>query len=133
MTEYYYRMNNGKQCLLHERRVAILTNSLWQAIRNNRIVLIRQPENLSESDAESYRFKGYDAAIYQHCTDNKGLDSVVRGYASVDNFGYLEQTTPLELSYLTFLNDLLTYGDTLIIEHAISGRTLKTFSILRGA
>ena len=131
MTKYYYETMNGKRCGLHEKRVSLLINKLWQAIRADNITLVRFPDGLSDDDLENNR-QGFDYAVYTHGKDSSNLDIVIRYYVSIADEGRYS-TDPIELSYSTFLNDLLTYGDSLIIEDSKTGEALKTFAIIRGA
>lgn len=131
MTKYYYETMNGKRCSLNEKQVAILTNSLWTAIKSNRIMLTRFPDGVSYDDLGNNR-SSFDYAVYMHGVNDSDNDIVIRYYVSIAEDGRYA-TTPIPLSYSTFLNDLLTYGDSLIIEDGRTGEALKTFSIIRGA
>ena len=131
MTEYYYQTIDGKRCFLNTKQVSILTNSLWQAIKENRIMLTRFPDGTSDDDLDNNR-SSYDYAVYMHGINDSDKDIVIRYYVRVSDDGRFA-TTPIPLSYSTFLNDLLVWGDTLIIEDGRTGEALKTFSIQRGA
>lgn len=128
---YYIDELNGKTYEVNEKRIGLLMNELWQDIRKDNISLIRFPDGLSDDDLENNR-TGFDYAVYTHGKDASNLDIVIRYYVSVSDDGRYS-TDPIELSYSTFLNDLLTYGDSLIIEDSETGEALKTFSIRRGA
>ena len=130
MTKYYYETVNGKICGLSEKQVAVLTNSLWMAIKSNRIMLIRFPDGVSYDDLGNNR-SSYDYAVYMHGVNDSDKDIVIRYYVSIAEDGRYS-TTPIPLSYSTFLNDLLTFGDTLNIEDGRTGEALKTFAIRRG-
>ena len=131
MTKYYYETEDGKICGLNEKQIAILTNSLWSAIKSNRIMLIRFPDGVSYDDLGNNR-SSYDYAVYMHGVNDSDKDIVIRYYANITEDGRFA-TTPIPLSYSTFINDLLTWGDTLNIEDGRTGEVLKTFSIRRGA
>ena len=131
MTKYYYETMDGKICGLNEKQVSILTNSLWTAIKENRIMLSRFPDGLSDDDLDNSR-ASYDYAVYMHGVNDSDKDIVIRYYVKVSDDGRFA-TTPIPLSYSTFLNDLLVWGDTLNIEDSITGEVLKTFAIKRGA
>lgn len=131
MTKYYIDELNGESYEVHEKRIGLLCNEMWQDIRKDNISLIRFPDGLSEDDLENNR-TGFDYVVYKHGKDASNLDIVIRYYVSVSDDGRYS-TDPIELSYSTFLNDLLTYGDSLIIEDSETGEALKTFSIIRGA
>lgn len=127
---YYFDELNGKTCEVHEKRVGLLLNEMWNDIRQDNITVVRFPDGLSEDDLDNNR-TGFDYAVYTHGKDSKGIDIVIRYYVSVEEDGRYS-TDPIELSYSTFLNDLLTYGDSLIIEDGKTGEVLKTFAIKRG-
>ena len=131
MTKYYYDDMDGETLEINEKRIGLLLNEMWQDIRLDNISLIRFPDGLSDDDLENNR-QGFDYVVYTHGKDSKGLDIVIRYYVSVSDEGRYS-TTPIELSYSTFLNDLLIWGDTLMIEDSGTGEALKTFSIRRGA
>lgn len=131
MTFYYDEMN-GQTHEVHEKRVGLLMGEIWQDIRSDIITLIRFPDGLSDDDLDNQNRTGFDYVVYTHGKDSSNLDVVIRYYVSVSEDGRFA-TTPIELSYSTFLNDLLTYGDSLIIEDSITGEALKTFAIRRGA
>ena len=131
MTKYYYETEDGKICCLNEKQIAILTNSLWSAIKSNRIMLIRFPDGVSYDDLGNNR-ASFDYAVYMHGVNDSDKDIVIRYYATLTEDGCYS-TTPIPLSYSTFINDLLTYGDSLNIEDGRTGEVLKTFSIRRGA
>lgn len=128
---YYIDELNGKTYEVHEKRIGLLMNELWQDIRQDNITLIRFSDGLSEDDLDNNR-TGFDYAVYTHGKDEDNLDIVIRYYVSVEDEGRYS-TDPIELSYRTFINDLLTYGDSLIIEDSKTGEALKTFAIIRGA
>ena len=130
MTFYIDEMN-GESYEVHEKRVSLLMNELWQDIRSDNITVVRFNDGLSDDDLENNR-QGFDYVIYTHGKDNANLDIVIRYYVQVSDEGRYS-TDPIPLSYSTFLNDLLTYGDSLIIEDSKTGEALKTFSIRRGA
>lgn len=131
MTKYYYDDMDGKTLEVHEKRIGLLLSEMWQDIRNDNVTLIRFPDGVSDDDLENNR-QGFDYAVYTHGKDSSGLDIVIRYYVNVSEDGRFA-TTPIELSYSTFINDVLTWGDTLIIEDSKTGEALKTFSIRRGA
>ena len=131
MTKYYYDDMDGKTLEINEKRIGLLMNEMWQDIRNDSITLIRFPDGISEDSLDNNR-SSFDYAVYTHGKDSKGLDIVIRYYVSIADEGRYS-TTPIELSYSTFLNDLLIWGDTLMIEDSGTGEALKTFSIRRGA
>ena len=128
---YYYDEMNGESYKVNEKRVGLLLNELWNDIRLDNITVIRFPDCVSEDDLENNR-TGFDYAVYTHGKDNANLDVVIRYYVSVADEGRYS-TDPIELSYSTFINDLLAYGDTLMIEDSKTGEALKTFAIRRGA
>lgn len=127
---YYFDELNGKTYEVNEKRVGLLMNELWQDIRADNITVVRFPDGISDDDLDNNRI-GFDYAVYTHGKDSKGIDIVIRYYVSVEEDGRYS-TDPIELSYSTFLNDLLTYGDSLIIEDGKTGEALKTFAIKRG-
>lgn len=131
MTKYYYDDMDGETLEVNEKRIGLLMNELWQDIRQDNITVIRFPDGLSEDDLDNNR-QGFDYVVYTHGKDASNLDIVIRYYVSVSEDGRFA-TTPIELSYSTFLNDLLTYGDSLMVEDSITGEALKTFAIRRGA
>ena len=128
---YYIDEMNGKTYEVNEKRIGLLMGELWQDIRQDNISLIRFPDGLSDDDLENNR-QGFDYVVYTHGKDASDIDIVIRYYVNVAEEGRYS-TTPIELSYSTFLNDLLTYGDSLIIEDSKTGEALKTFAIIRGA
>lgn len=130
MTFYIDEMN-GKTLEVNEKRIGLLLNEMWQDIRQDNITLIRFPDGVSDDDLENNR-QGFDYVVYTHGKDSSGLDIVIRYYVNVSEDGRFA-TTPIELSYSTFINDLLTYGDSLMIEDSKTGEALKTFAIRRGA
>lgn len=130
MTFYIDEMN-GQTYEVHEKRIGLLLSEMWQDIRADNITVVRFPDGLSEDDLDNNR-TGFDYVVYTHGKDASDIDIVIRYYVSVSDEGRYA-TTPIELSYSTFLNDLLTYGDTLIIEDSETGEALKTFAIIRGA
>ena len=116
---------------VNEKRISLLLNEIWQDIRLDNITLIRFNDGLSDDDLENNR-QGFDYAVYTHGKDSSNLDIVIRYYVSIADEGRYS-TDPIELSYSTFINDLITFGDTLIIEDSKTGEALKTFEIRRGA
>ena len=128
---YYIDEMDGKTFEVHEKRISLLLNEMWQDIRQDNITVIRFPDGLSSDDLENNR-TSFDYAVYTHGKDNDNFDIVIRYYVNVSDEGRYS-TDPIELSYSTFLNDLLTYGDTLMIEDGRTGEALKTFAIRRGA
>ena len=132
MTKYYYETMDGKRCTLNEKQIAILTNSLWDAIKANRIMLIRFPDGVSYDDLGNNNRASYDYAVYMHGINDSDKDIVIRYYATIAEDGRYS-TTPISLSYSTFINDLLIWGDSLNIEDGRTGEVLKAFSIQRGA
>lgn len=131
MTKYYIDEMNGNTYEVNEKRIGLLMNEMWHDIRNDIITLIRFPDGISEDDLDNNR-TGFDYVVYTHGKDASDIDIVIRYYVNVSEDGRYS-TTPIELSYSTFLNDVLTYGDSLIIEDSITGEALKTFAIRRGA
>ena len=131
MTKYYYEEMNGKQVEINEKRIGLLLSEMWQDIRNDNITLIRFNDGISEDDLENNR-QGFDYVVYTHGKDSANLDIVIRYYVSIADEGRYS-TDPIPLSYSTYINDLLAYGDTLIVEDAKTGEALKTFSIRMGA
>lgn len=127
---YYFDELNGKTYEVNEKRVGLLMNEMWNDIRQDNITVVRFPDGLSEDDLDNNR-TGFDYVVYTHGKDSKGIDIVIRYYVQVSEDGRYS-TDPIELSYSTFLNDLLTYGDSLIIEDRETGEVLKTFAIKRG-
>ena len=130
MTFYIDEMN-GESYEVHEKRISLLMNELWQDIRADNITVVRFNDGVSEDDLDNNR-TGFDYAVYTHGKDSSNIDIVIRYYVQVSDEGRYS-TTPIELSYSTFINDLLTFGDSLIIEDSKTGEALKTFSIRRGA
>ena len=128
---YYIDEMNGESYKVHEKRVGLLMNELWHDIRQDNITVIRFPDGLSDDDLENDR-TGFDYVVYTHGKDNANLDIVIRYYVSIADEGRYS-TDPIELSYSTFINDLLIHGDTLMIEDSKTGEALKTFAIRRGA
>ena len=128
---YYIDELNGESYEVNERRIGLLCNEMVQDIRQDNISLIRFPDGISDDDLDNNR-TGFDYAVYTHGKDSAGIDIVIRYYVQVSDDGRYS-TDPIELSYSTFLNDLLTYGDTLLIEDSETGEALKTFAISRGA
>ena len=128
---FYIDELNGETYEVHEKRISLLLNEMWQDIRSDNITVVRFPDGLSDDDLENNR-TSFDYAVYTHGKDSKGIDIVIRYYVSIADEGRYS-TDPIELSYSTFINDLLTYGDSLIIEDSKTGEALKTFSIRRGA
>ena len=130
MTFYIDEMD-GETYKVHEKRVGLLLSEIWQDIRFDNITLVRFNDGLSDDDLENNR-QGFDYVVYTHGKDNANLDIVIRYYVSVADEGRYS-TTPIELSYSTFINDLITFGDTLMIEDSKTGEAIKSFAIRRGA
>ena len=128
---FYIDELDGESYEVNEKRVSLLLNELWQDIRQDNITLIRFNDGLSEDDLENDR-TGFDYAVYTHGKDSNNLDIVIRYYVSIADDGRYS-TDPIELAYSTFINDLLTWGDTLNVEDSKTGEALKTFAIRRGA
>ena len=128
---YYIDEMNGETYEVHEKRIGLLMSELWNDIRLDNITVVRFPDGLSEDDLENDR-TGFDYAVYTHGKDASDLDVVIRYYVNIADDGRYS-TDPIELSYSTFINDLLTYGDSLIIEDSKTGEALKTFAIRQGA
>ena len=128
---FYYDDFNGETLKVNEKRIGLLLNEMWQDIRLDNITVIRFNDGLSSDDLENNR-TDFDYAVYTHGKDNANNDIVIRYYVSIADEGRYS-TTPIELSYSTFINDLLTYGDSLIIEDSKTGEALKTFAIRQGA
>ena len=128
---FYIDELNGESYQVNEKRISLLLNEMWQDIRSDNITVVRFPDGISDDDLENNR-TSFDYAVYTHGKDSKGIDIVIRYYVSIADEGRYS-TDPIELSYSTFINDLLTYGDSLIIEDSKTGEALKTFSIRRGA
>ena len=128
---YYIDEMNGESYQVNEKRIGLLLNEMWNDIRLDNITLIRFNDGLSDDDLENNR-TCFDYAVYTHGKDSKGIDIVIRYYVSIADEGRYS-TDPIPLSYSTFINDLLTYGDSLIIEDSKTGEALKTFAIRRGA
>ena len=130
MTFYYDEMN-GDSYKVNEKRIGLLLNEMWQDIRNDNITVVRFPDGVSEDDLDNDS-RSFDYVVYTHGKDSSDIDIVIRYYVSIADEGRYS-TTPIELSYSTFINDLLIWGDTLIVEDAKTGEALKTFAIRRGA
>ena len=128
---FYIDELDGESYEVNEKRVSLLLNELWQDIRSDNITVVRFNDGLSEDDLENDR-TGFDYAVYTHGKDSNNLDIVIRYYVSIADDGRYS-TDPIELAYSTFINDLLTFGDTLMIEDSKTGEALKTFAIRRGA
>ena len=128
---YYIDEMDGEPYRVHEKRIGLLLNEMWQDIRLDNITLVRFNDGLSDDDLENNR-QGFDYVVYTHGKDASNLDIVIRYYVSIAEDGRFA-TDPIPLSYSTFINDLLTFGDTLMIEDSKTGEALKTFSIRRGA
>ena len=128
---YYIDEMDGTTYEVHEKRIGLLLNEMWQDIRLDNITLVRFNDGLSDDDLENNR-TGFDYVVYTHGKDSSNLDIVIRYYVSKADEGRYS-TTPIELSYSTFINDLLAYSDSLMIEDAKTGEALKTFAIRRGA
>ena len=130
MTFYIDEMD-GESYKVHEKRIGLLLNELWQDIRSDNITLIRFNDGLSDDDLENNR-TGFDYVVYTHGKDNANLDIVIRYYVSIADEGRYS-TDPIELSYSTFINDLLTFGDSMNVEDSKTGEVIKSFAIRRGA
>ena len=128
---FYYDDFNGESLKVNEKRVGLLLNEIWQDISSDNITLIRFNDGLSDDDLENNR-TGFDYAVYTHGKDSTDKDIVIRYYVSIADDGRYS-TDPIELSYSVFVNDLLTFGDTLMIEDSKTGEALKTFAIRQGA
>ena len=128
---FYIDELDGESYEVNEKRVSLLLNELWQDIRSDNITVVRFNDGLSEDDLENDR-TGFDYVVYTHGKDSNNLDIVIRYYVSIADDGRYS-TDPIELAYSTFINDLLTFGDTLMIEDSKTGEALKTFAIRRGA
>ena len=128
---FYYDDFNGETLKVNEKRIGLLLNEMWQDIRSDNITVIRFNDGISDDDLENNR-TGFDYAVYTHGKDNANNDIVIRYYVSIADEGRYS-TDPIELSYSTFINDLLTFGDTLMIEDSKTGEALKSFAIRRGA
>lgn len=128
---FYINETDGDMYRVNEKRIGLLLSEMWQDIRQDNITLIRFPDGLSEDDLDNDD-RHFDYAVYTHGKDSANLDIVIRYYVSIAEDGRFS-TTPIELSYRTFINDLLTYGDTLNIEDAKTGWVMKSFAIRRGA
>ena len=129
---YYIDELDGETYEVHEKRIGLLLNELWNDIRLDNITVVRFPDGVSDDDLDNQNRTGFDYAVYTHGKDNANNDIVIRYYVNIADDGRYS-TTPIELSYSTFLNDLLTYGDSLMIEDSKTGEALKTFAIRRGA
>ena len=128
---YYIDEMNGDSYKVNEKRIGLLMNEMWQDIRLDNITLVRFNDGISDDDLENNR-QGFDYVVYTHGKDSANLDIVIRYYVSIADEGRYS-TDPIELSYSTFINDLITYGDSLIIEDSKTGEALKTFAIRQGA
>ena len=130
MTFYIDEMD-GESYKVNEKRIGLLLNEMWNDIRLDNITLVRFNDGLSDDDLENNR-TGFDYVVYTHGKDSSNLDIVIRYYVSIADEGRYS-TDPIELSYSTFINDLLTFGDTLNIEDSKTGEVIKSFAIRRGA
>ena len=128
---FYYDDFNGETLKVNEKRVGLLLSELWNDIRLDNITVIRFNDGLSDDDLENNR-QGFDYVVYTHGKDSSNLDIVIRYYVSIADEGRYS-TDPIELSYSTFINDLLTFGDTLNIEDSGTGEVIKSFAIRQGA
>lgn len=128
---FYINETDGDMYRVNEKRISLLLSEMWQDMRQDNITVVRFPDGVSDDDLENNR-QGFDYAVYTHGKDSSDIDIVIRYYVSVSEEGCYS-TTPIELSYSTFINDLLTYGDTLNIEDSKTGWVVKSFSIRRGA
>ena len=130
MTFYIDEMD-GDSYRVHEKRIGLLISELWNDIRLDNITLVRFNDGLSDDDLENNR-TDFDYVVYTHGKDASNLDIVIRYYVSIADEGRYS-TDPIELSYSTFINDLLAYGDSLNVEDAKAGEVIKSFAIRRGA
>ena len=130
MTFYISETQNGETYEVHEKRIGLLLNEVWQDIRQDNISLIRYTDGSSYDDLGNNR-TGFDYAVYTHGRDSTNLDIVIRYYVTISDEG-LYSTDPIPLSYSTFVNDMLAYGDTLSIEDSETGEVLKAFAIRLG-
>lgn len=130
MTFYIDEMD-GDSYRVHEKRIGLLISELWNDIRLDNITLVRFNDGLSDDDLENNR-TDFDYVVYTHGKDASNLDIVIRYYVSIADEGRYS-TDPIELSYSTFINDLLAYGDSLNVEDAKTGEVIKSFVIRRGA
>ena len=128
---YYIDEMNGETYAVHEKRVGLLLNELWNDIRLDNITLVRFNDGLSDDDLENNR-TGFDYVVYTHGKDSSNTDIVIRYYVSIADEGRYS-TDPIELSYSTFINDLIAFGDSLNVEDAKTGEVIKSFAIRRGA
>ena len=128
---FYIDELNGETYEVNERRVSLLLNEMWQDIRNDNITLIRFNDGISDDDLENNR-TDFDYVVYTHGKDTSNIDIVIRYYVSIADEGRYS-TDPIELSYSTFINDLLTFGDTLNVEDSRTGEVIKSFAIRQGA
>ena len=128
---YYIDEMNGDSYKVHEKRIGLLLNELWNDIRLDNITLVRFNDGLSDDDLENNRH-GFDYVVYTHGKDSSNTDIVIRYYVSIADEGRYS-TDPIELSYSTFINDLIAFGDTLNVEDAKTGEVIKSFAIRRGA
>ena len=128
---FYIDELDGETYKVHEKRVSLLLNEMWQDIRLDNITLVRFNDGLSDDDLDNQNRTGFDYVVYTHGKDNANLDVVIRYYVNVSDEGRYS-TDPIELSYSTFINDLLTYGDSLNVEDAKTGEVIKSFAIRRG-
>ena len=132
MTFYIDEMD-GDSYKVHEKRISLLLNELWKDIRLDNITLVRFTDGLSgDDDLDNQNRTDYDYVVYTHGKDSSNFDIVIRYYVSIADEGCYS-TDPIELSYSVFINDLLTFGDTLNIEDSKTGEVVKSFSIRRGA
>ena len=127
---FYINESNGETYEVHEKRIGLLLNEVWQDIRQDNISLIRYPDGSSYDDLNN-RQPTFDYAVYTHGKNEADEDIVIRYYVSVSDDGRYS-TDPIPLSYSTFLNDLLTWGDALSIEDSETGEVLKAFAIRPG-
>ena len=128
---YYIDEMDGDSYRVHEKRIGLLLNELWQDIRLDNITLVRFNDGISDDDLENNR-TDFDYVVYTHGKDTSNIDIVIRYYVSIAEEGRYS-TEPMELSYSTFINELLTFGDTLSVEDSRTGEVIKSFAIRQGA
>lgn len=124
---FYINEMDGDSYKVNEKRIGLLLSEMWQDIRQDNITLVRFPDGIASDDLDNDS-RSFDYVVYTHGKDSDNIDIVIRYYVSIADEGRYS-TTPIELSYRTFINDLLTYGDTLTIEDSKTGEILKAFAI----
>ena len=129
MTEYYINEMDGDMYRVNEKRIGLLLNEMWQDIRQDNITLIRFPDGIASDDLDNDS-RSFDYAVYTHGKDDSDTDIVIRYYVSIAEDGRYS-TDPIPLSYSTYVNDILTYGDSITIEDSGTGEALNTFSITK--